>query len=96
MPASPVSTSGAPTRKVFADTALIPQLSALWRTFVMPNIGALTLVLGLFHIACAALLVFITVPGYGFPATGVWEDIAKSRLITIVMSLLVLPLAIRR
>ena len=38
----------------FADTALLPWLSELWRAFVMPNIGRLTIVLGLFEIACGA------------------------------------------
>ena len=38
----------------FADTALLPWLSELWRAFVMPNIGWLTIVLGLFEIACGA------------------------------------------
>ena len=38
----------------FADTALLPWLSELWRAFVMPNIGGLTIALGLFEIACGA------------------------------------------
>ena len=38
----------------FADTALLPWLSELWRAFVMPNIGWLTIALGLFEIACGA------------------------------------------
>ena len=38
----------------FADTALLPWLSELWRAFVMPNIGRLTIALGLFEIACGA------------------------------------------
>ena len=38
----------------FADTALLTWLSELWRAFVMPNIGRLTIVLGLFEIACGA------------------------------------------
>ena len=39
---------------VFAGTALLPWLSGLWRSFVMPNIGWLTIALGLFEIACGA------------------------------------------
>ena len=38
----------------FADTALLPWLSELWRAFVMPNIGRLTIALGCFEIACGA------------------------------------------
>ena len=38
----------------FADTALLPWLSELWRAFVMPNIGRLTIALGFFEIACGA------------------------------------------
>ena len=38
----------------FAGTALLPWLSDLWRSFVMPNIGGLTIALGLFEIACGA------------------------------------------
>ena len=38
----------------FAGTALLPWLSNLWRSFVMPNIGRLTIALGLFEIACGA------------------------------------------
>ena len=38
----------------FADTAMLPWLHELWRAFVMPNIGWLTIVLGLFEIACGA------------------------------------------
>ena len=38
----------------FAGTALLPWLSDLWRSFVMPNIGRLTIALGLFEIACGA------------------------------------------
>jgi len=38
----------------FADTALLTWLSELWRAFVMPNIGRLTIVLGFFEIACGA------------------------------------------
>ena len=36
---------------VFGETALLPWLSALWGSFVMPNIGWLTIVLGIFEIA---------------------------------------------
>ena len=38
----------------FAGTALLPWLSDLWRSFVMPNIGRLTIALGFFEIACGA------------------------------------------
>ncbi|PZU35405.1 MAG: hypothetical protein DI576_01185 [Actinomyces sp.] len=38
----------------FAGTALLPWLGDLWRSFVMPNIGRLTIALGLFEIACGA------------------------------------------
>ena len=38
----------------FAGTALLPWLSDLWRSFVIPNIGQLTIALGLFEIACGA------------------------------------------
>ena len=38
----------------FAGTALLPWLSDLWRSFVMPNIGGLTIALGMFEIACGA------------------------------------------
>ena len=37
---------------VFADTALIPWLRSLWLSFVMPNIGVLTVLLAVFQIAC--------------------------------------------
>ncbi|MDO5504510.1 MAG: hypothetical protein Q4G67_15205 [Actinomycetia bacterium] len=37
---------------VFGETALLPWLSELWESFVMPNVGLLTIVLGLFQIAC--------------------------------------------
>lgn len=37
---------------VFADTALFPWLSSLWASFVMPNIAWLTIILGLYEIAC--------------------------------------------
>ncbi|WP_202912176.1 hypothetical protein [Nesterenkonia muleiensis] len=37
---------------VFADTALLPWLSQLWASFVMPNIGLLTVVLGIYQITC--------------------------------------------
>lgn len=37
---------------VFADTALLPWLSELWASFVMPNIGILTVALGIYQIAC--------------------------------------------
>lgn len=36
---------------VFGDTALLPWLSALWDSFVMPNIYWLTIALGIFEIA---------------------------------------------
>lgn len=35
----------------YARTAAIPALERLWSTFVMPNIGGLTLLLGAFEIA---------------------------------------------
>lgn len=37
---------------VFADTALIPWLSDVWLSFVMPNIGWLTIMLGIYQVAC--------------------------------------------
>lgn len=36
----------------FARTALIPGMDHLWMTLVMPNIGWLTIVLGVFELAC--------------------------------------------
>lgn len=98
---------------VFGDTALLPWLSDLWTSFVMPNIGWLTVALGLFEIACGAalllageavrlgaagilgFLVFVTVLGYGWETSGALEDLAKNRLATIAMGLLVVPLLAR-
>lgn len=37
---------------VFADTALFPWLSRLWVSFVMPNVGWLTITLGIYEISC--------------------------------------------
>ncbi len=37
---------------VFGDTALLPWLGSLWSSFVMPNIGWLTIVLGAYELAC--------------------------------------------
>lgn len=37
---------------VFGDTALIPGLGTVWGSFVMPNIGWLTILTGIFEIAC--------------------------------------------
>lgn len=96
---------------VFGDTSLIPALGNLWSSFVMPNIGWLTILTGVFELACgvgllfrrsmrvAAILIigflmFITILGYGFPAEGFFSDLLSNRLITIVMALLVLPLAL--
>ena len=90
----------------FADTALLPWLSDLWRSFVMPNIGGLTIALGLFEIACGAgilrrrtaalsawaMLVFLALLGYGWPAASPGEDLLKNRLSTLVMAGLLLPL----
>jgi uncharacterized membrane protein len=42
----------------FADTALLDWLAALWMSFVMPNIGWLTIVLGVYEIACGVGIVF--------------------------------------
>ena len=39
---------------VFAETALLPWLSELWVSFVMPNIGWLTIALGIYEIVCGA------------------------------------------
>ena len=39
-------------------------------------------------------LIFITILGYGFPAEGFISDLISNRLITIVMVLLVFPLAL--
>ncbi len=36
----------------FAQTALFPWLADLWMSFVMPNIGWLTIALGIYEIAC--------------------------------------------
>ena len=57
----------------FAGTALLPWLSDLWRSFVMPNIGWLTIALGLFEIACGA-----GIPGRG-PAAAVRFDRERTR-----------------
>ena len=38
--------------RAFADTALIPWLASLWRSFVVPNIAWLTILLGAYEIAC--------------------------------------------
>ena len=35
---------------VFGDTALIPGLGAVWDSFVMPNIGWLTILTGIFEV----------------------------------------------
>ncbi|WP_220149963.1 hypothetical protein [Acidipropionibacterium virtanenii] len=40
------------TYAAFASTAAFPWLQTLWRSFVMPNIGWLTVVLGLYELAC--------------------------------------------
>lgn len=37
---------------VFADTALFGWLSEIWMSFVMPNIGWLTIALGAYEVAC--------------------------------------------
>lgn len=96
---------------VFGDTALIPCLGDIWDSFVMPNIGWLTILIGVFELACGigllfrrfisvaatliiVFLIFITILGYGFPAAGFFSDLISNRIITIVMALLVLPLAL--
>ncbi|WP_125107055.1 MULTISPECIES: DoxX family membrane protein [Gulosibacter] len=38
----------------FADTALFPWLTSFWHSSVMPNIGWLTIALGVFELACGA------------------------------------------
>lgn len=55
----------------FADTALFPWLGDLWMSFVMPNIGWLTIVLGLYEIACGVGVVSrrtVTVAAWGMLA----------------------------
>ena len=47
---------GADGYAVFGDTALWGWLADLWESFVMPNIGWLTLVLAVFEIAVGVLL----------------------------------------
>lgn len=96
---------------VFGDKALIPCLGDIWDSFVMPNIGWLTILIGVFELACGigllfrrfisvaatliiVFLIFITILGYGFPAAGFFSDLISNRIITIVMALLVLPLAL--
>lgn len=39
---------------VFGETPLFPWLRELWVSFVMPNIGWLTVLLGIYEIACGA------------------------------------------
>lgn len=94
---------------VFAGTALFPWLSDLWASFVMPNIGWLTVLLGAYELACGigmvhrrtvavaawgmiVFLVFITIVGYGFPVTSLGEDLLKNRSITLLMTVLLIPL----
>ncbi|MDO5052623.1 MAG: hypothetical protein Q4E05_07010 [Pseudoclavibacter sp.] len=94
---------------VFGDTALLPQLDQLWRSFVVPRIAWLTVLLGLLEIvwglgmawrrtlALAAwsmllFLLFVTVLGYGWPASSPLEDVLKNRLPTLVMAAMLLPL----
>lgn len=43
---------------VFADTTLLPSLQNLWMSFVMPNIGWLTILLGVFQILCGGLILW--------------------------------------
>jgi uncharacterized membrane protein len=43
---------------VFADSALVPGLSSLWGSFVMPNIGWLTIVLGCLEVAAGVGMFF--------------------------------------
>lgn len=43
---------------VFADTALLPWLNDLWHSFVMPNIGWLTVVLGVYEVLCGVGILF--------------------------------------
>lgn len=43
---------------VFAETALLPLLQELWFFFVMPNIGWLTILLGVFQILCGAMIMW--------------------------------------
>lgn len=64
---------------VFADTALFPSLSNLWMSFVMPNIGWLTIALGIYEIGCGVgMLRKRTV------AIATWGMIAFLVFITIV------------
>lgn len=41
----------------FADTATMPWISSLWMSFVMPNIGWLTVTLGVYEIACGLAMI---------------------------------------
>jgi uncharacterized membrane protein YphA (DoxX/SURF4 family) len=41
----------------FGATAWIPWLRTLWSSFVMPNIGWLTILLGIYEIACGVLMI---------------------------------------
>lgn len=96
----------------FGDSALFGCLHNLWGSFVMPNIGWLTIVLGLYEFAVGVsmsrkstviiaawgaviFLVFITILGYGFPATSFGEDLLKNRVPTIVMTALSVPLLVK-
>lgn len=56
---------------VFASTALLPSLHDLWFSFVMPNIGWLTILLGIFQFLCGALILWNRTAVYA-----VWAMIA--------------------
>ena len=42
-------------------------------------------------VAILAFLTFLLVLGYGFPATGIVEDLLKNRVFTVVMAALLIP-----
>lgn len=56
---------------VFAGTALLPSLHDLWFSFVMPNIGWLTILLGIFQVLCGAMILWNRTAVYA-----VWAMIA--------------------
>lgn len=65
---------------VFGETALWPGLESLWKSFVMPNIGWLTLVLAAFELAV----------GVGLLLRGRWVQIAVLAILAFFAFILVL------
>lgn len=55
----------------FASTALLPSLHDLWFSFVMPNIGWLTILLGIVQVLCGAMILWNRTAVYA-----VWAMIA--------------------